>query len=504
MMNILKQFILRRHPEYSALIEHWKFLMATYVGGKGWFADNIFRYYKEGDEEFGARVKRAYRFNHTREIVDLVSKYIFKSKVHRNEVDASEAVRAFWKKPTLGNLDMAQFARQLSDKASIYGRIWVVVDSSKNDGAVSIADEKEQNGRIYAYIISPENALDMSFDAEGELNWILVHEEIRDDADPFNSTGDLASQYRLWTRTDWRLFKQSESDSQQVDEIDSGVHGLGVVPVIPLDHITNDESKYSSPALIGDIAYLDRAVANYLSNLDAIVQDQTFSQLAIPIQGILRGSDAHKQALEMGTKRIFTFDGEGGSQPFYLAPDPKQAQLIITAIRQIINEIYHSVGMAGERTKQDNAMGIDNSSGVAKAYDFERVNALLASKAGMLMRVENKITDIVNLWSAQSNMTDNDLVLYPATFDTRGLYDEFDIAERLMDVSAPELVRRNQMEQVIEKLFPQIGDAKIQEMIAELKEWPVDPIENSEVGDMGNGSQSPTSGGDGAQEREQS
>jgi hypothetical protein len=50
-------------------------------------------------------------------------------------------------------------------------------------------------------------------------------------------------------------------------------------------------------------------------------------------------------------------------------------------VNKIIGEIYHSVGMAGERTKQDNAMGIDNSSGVAKAYDFERMNAMLATKA---------------------------------------------------------------------------------------------------------------------------
>ena len=47
------------------------------------------------------------------------------------------------------------------------------------------------------------------------------------------------------------------------------------------------ESPYFSPSLIDDIAYLDRAVANYLSNLDAIIQDQTFSQLAIPVQSLL-------------------------------------------------------------------------------------------------------------------------------------------------------------------------------------------------------------------------
>jgi hypothetical protein len=41
-----------------------------------------------------------------------------------------------------------------------------------------------------------------------------------------------------------------------------------------------------STPLIADIAYLDRAAANYLSNLDAIIQDQTFSQLVIPAEAL--------------------------------------------------------------------------------------------------------------------------------------------------------------------------------------------------------------------------
>jgi RNA polymerase sigma factor (sigma-70 family) len=97
----------------------------------------------------------------------------------------------------------------------------------------------------------------------------------------------------------------------------------------------------------------------------------------MPAQGVNAGDEAYDKILELGTKRIFIYDGEGGTQPFYLSPDVKQAELILKVVNKIIAEIYHSVGLAGERTKDDNAQGIDNSSGVAKAYDFERVNSLL-------------------------------------------------------------------------------------------------------------------------------
>lgn len=474
----LKSLVKRRHPDYALKKGHWEFMSACYSGGREWFtSSNIFKYLKEGDGEFADRIARAYRFNHSREIVDLVSKYLFKSEVSYRKDDASSAVKDFWKRATLGGRDIKHYRRQLSDKSSIYGRIWVVVDSSKSGNSISLADERQDDGRIYSYIVSPQNALDMAFDELGELKWILIHEQIRDDDDPFDNTNYslnyMQDYYRLWTRNEWYLFKRiiGSDNEEAIEEEASGTHGLGVVPVFPVDHITTDESLYSAPSLIGDIAYLDRAVANYLSNLDAIIQDQTFSQLAMPAQGLMPGHDDYEKLVHVGTKRIFLYDGENGGKPFYLSPDPRQAELVVVVIKQIINEIYHTVGMAGERTKQDNSVGIDNSSGVAKAYDFERVNALLSSKAETLAHAENKLIELVNLWANQENKIDEPLVTYPRDFNTRGLHDEFEIASNLHMIEAPVEVRREQMKQVIEKLFPQLKKDLKKEMISDLEEW---------------------------------
>jgi hypothetical protein len=243
------------------------------------------------------------------------------------------------------------------------------------------------------------------------------------------------------------------------------------VPAIPVDN-RQSENLYSVPALIADIAYLDRAVANYLSNLDAIIQDQTFSQLALPAQSMMPGDDKYDKLIEMGTKRIFTFDGEGG-QPMYISPDPKQAAMIVEVINKIISEIYHSLGMAGERTKQDNAVGIDNSSGVAKAYDFERLNSLLVEKAASLDLAENRLIGLVLRWYDKPPADDmKDLVKYPENFDVRSLYDEFDVANRLALLDAPEDVRREQMKTLIDKLFPRIAEALKTKMIQGLTSWP--------------------------------
>lgn len=478
----LKKFLERRHPEYNGMIDHWKFLQQTYDGGREWFEDNIFKYIKEGPQEFNDRKKRAYRFNHTKEVVDLVDKHLFKQQIARSE-DAPDAVKRFWKSATLNSLSIGDYARRISKLSSIYGRVWIVTDNTHTqDGAVSIADEKKGHVRTYSYIVTPMNMLDLSYDELGELNWALIHEQVRDDKDPIGSNGEIIDRYRLWTREDWTLFTAKKNGTKVVIIKDGpNPHALGMVPVFAADCFISDE-QYTTPALIADVAYLDRAGANYASNMDAIVQDQTFSQLAMPSQAIPpdeqgneEGEGVKKKLIEMGTKSIFTYDGEGGT-PFYLSPDVKQAQLIISVINKIISEIYHTVGLAGERTKDDNSQGIDNSSGVAKAYDFERVNSLLAAKADSLEMIENRLAWFVAKWNGVDLNIEDRPVSYPDNFDVRGLYDEFEIAARLSLIEAPDLVRRKQMEMLIDKLFPRIKKELRDKMLAELKQWPPEPV----------------------------
>lgn len=477
----LKKLLERRHPLYAALLPHWNFLEATYDGGREWFDANLFRYHKEGVSEFDDRKKRAYRPNHTREVVDTVNKYIFKGEISRREDDAPDSVKAHWKQATLSRRDMTDFMRLVSQKSSIFGKVWVVTDSNAPPGQpISVADAKAAGVRTYSYIVKPQNALDMAFDDLGDLEWFLLRENYRDD--DLLGSGEVTVRYRLWTRTHWALFgEKAKGRDKEYTVIKTGEHGLGVVPITASDHVIA-EDQYWANGLIDDVAYLDRAVANYLSNLDAIIQDQTFSQLVIPAQAIMPDDEGEKKIIEMGTRRIFTYDAQAGVMPTFISPDPSQATLILSVITKVIGEIYHAVGMAGERTKEDNAAGIDNSSGVAKAYDFERMNAMLASKAQALELVENRVAGIVRLYhddgEPETVFEDekSDLIAYPANFDVRSLYDEFEIASQLALLAAPDKVRQEQMKLLIDKLFPSLAKKLIESLKADAgANWPVDP-----------------------------
>lgn len=474
----LKTLVESRHPEYEEKEAHWSFLEDTYEGGREWFDKNIFKFVKEGDIEFGQRIKRAFRFNHTKQVVDQVDKYLFKQAVARKVDDAPEPLQRFWKCATLSGLEIDTLSKRISNATSQYGRIWVMVDSNIEVTSTSTkADEKKTDKQIYAYIVRPQDMLDMSYDDAGRLQWVLVREFYRDDANPLESSRKVQERFRLWTRNEWFLISYEVKRGKRVYSLaDNGSHDLGEVPAVQADHIFSEE-QYEAPGLIDDIAYLDRAVANYLSNLDAIIQDQTFSQLAMPAQGLLPGEDGLDKLVELGTKRVFTYNGESGQAPFYLSPDPKQAELILKAIGKIINEIYHSVGLSGERTKEDNGGGVDNSSGVAKSYDFERVNSLLTAKAQSLELTERRIARLVMLYAGLDEEADNvdELISYPMDFDVRSVYDEFEIAAQLQVLTAPDEVRREQMRTLITKLFPAVSDKVAALLESSLKDWPPEP-----------------------------
>lgn len=493
-----REFFDRRHPLYNDMLEQWLFYFSSYKGGRKWFTDNVFRYHKEGEKEFADRIKRAYRFNHTREVVDLVQKYLFKGKIGRNTDVTSDGVKNFWKKATRSGLSVDQFIRDASTKASLGGRIAVVIDNNApiavdETSSISVAQAEKSGALIYAYSVMPWNVLDYAWDedGDGELLWIKLREVVRDDSDPFTSSGLMRERVRLWTRKEWILYVEKEekdasgrssTEKKVVIEEDRGSHSLGFVPVKLFDHLLTGEA-YGSTGLVDDIAYLDRAVANYLSNLDAIIQDQTFSQLAIPAQAVSPGDDMFNKVLEMGTKRVFTYDGGAGStaKPEYLSPDPKQAGVILAVISKIINEIYSTIGLAGERTKEDNSVGIDNSSGVAKAYDFERVNSLLLAKAQSCQHLENWIARTVQAWLGETVIED-DVVTYPTTFDVARLGDELATAEALGKIEAPIELRREQMNAIVDKLFPQISVELRASLRAAVKKWEVASLLNPAIG----------------------
>lgn len=468
------KLIERKHPEYLAQAPIWEFLLDSYNGGEAFVKSNLFRYYKEGDEEYKGRQDRAYRENHTKRVVDLFNSYLFKEPATRK--NENELVNDWIDNVDGKGTGINKFMKQVSLYADILGRVYVVMDKKplpEEDRTGTHADDLKT--LPYMYVLFPQDIMDLAFDEEGRIKWVLVRESKRDDDDPFTSTGDVTAQYRLWQKGSWKLYDAKGA------LIDEGETGLNVVPIIPFDNQETD-SEYVSKSLVEDVAYIDRAIYNNWSRLDVIINDQTFSQLIIPVEAMVLQEDDEsedgeeslkEQFLTMGTKRIFLYSATASQPPQFISPDASQAQLILETIQIQTKQLYASMGLAGETATEVKAQ-----SGTAKAYDFDKLNKMLATKADNLEQLENYLFDLFGKWMGQDNIEVE--VDYPDEFDVKTLMDELAEAQELFLIDVSKTFNKELKKNIAAKAMPKLDSKKMQVIIDEIEEQEEEP-ENGEA-----------------------
>ena len=372
----------------------------------------MFKYYKEGDAEFNQRKERAYRENYCKNVVDIINSYIFKESALRKYND-KELEKFFGNIDGKGN-DIAQFMKRVSTLSSVVGRMYVVVDKGRlPENEITGTHYDNLKTSPYCYMVYPQDVTDIAFDDFGEVKWAVIRERTRDDDDPFVSDGDYTANYKLWQKGSWILYDEGGT------ELDSGFTGMDFVPVIPVDS-GEEIGELSSAGIIYDVAFLDRSIFNNYSRIDAIIADQTFSQLIFPIEGLplqemMTDSDLSERFLKMATNRVLFYSvAAGEAKPSYISPDATQAEFILSHVKHQITQLYTSLGLQPIQSS-------NYASGTSKEWDFDRLNKLLAGKANNLEIAEKKIVRAYSKWM---NKEIHAVINYPNEFNIRSLADE--------------------------------------------------------------------------------
>lgn len=484
-LNLIK----RRHQAFATLEAHWRFLIETFEGGPEWLmldndgvCANIFRFYKEGENEYKQRVARAYRDNISRDVVEIWSSHVFKVPITRDQDKAPPAVVDFWKRATKGKDAVAidDFMREASDKSGACSPIYLVVDMPAApklpEGQVlTQADAQVLKLNPYAYIVYPNEALDFGLDDDDEFTWFLLREYKRNDEDPWESDGKVEERFRLWTRTSWHLYREKRENAPAGEPayelVEEGEHHLGRVPIVQLCH-KKGKDRYRGIGLLEEIAYKDRAIANNESRLDEILGHQTFSQLFLPDAGLIASTDKksgekRKKMVEMGVKSIVLFNDKAQHPPMFLAPDAAQATLILTAIDRLRAQIYEDALLDTEGGQQKAGA----KTATEAAFDFEKLNSALADKAKSLEAAERAVIELVCLWTKTSyNPGDvESWVQYPRKFQVKALVDELAEAlqaKQLGDWGAT--FWKLYLTRLVKKMLPDVSDEELEAITDEI------------------------------------
>jgi hypothetical protein len=276
----------------------------------------------------------------------------------------------------------------------------------------------------------------------------------------------LQERFRLWLKTSdgvlWILFRKN--DDGQPEELE---RGIATIPRIPLVRLSR-----TGGSLAEDIAPLDRKIFNYESLLDQILYDQTFSTLRLPWNGRLE--DFYEQwELTLGTKSILPYNPAAGAAPDFIAPDANQGELILKAIDQGINRIYQAKNLL------DTVNGTQNTStpasGIARGYDFEKLNAGLASFADDLEKTERELATLVHRWEGVTETVSTDWIDYPDTFDVKTLLQDLDESRQLAQSVTSPTFQQYLQHRLVQKAAPKLPTALSQTIRQEIENTPTLP-----------------------------
>lgn len=457
--NPLKKLVERRHPQHAANASMWDFLRRAVEGGAAYVDGNLYSHPLEEPRVYAERSKRAAdnHFNVTDLTLETYMGYLFQNPLTEAAKLPQALVEFFACADQDGN-DIQHMAQQVGAGMAKFGILWVAVDKPPMGQnlppelqqqlaagtPLTAQQEKEAALAPYAYMVDPDKVLDGRF-VRGVVQWLLVEEEERDDADPWASSGEVVKRWRLWERHQSTLIREvKNAEGPNTLVADTQPHGLGEVPFVPFRF--RKGGGFACKGLLHEIARLDRAAFNKTSLLDEIHYQVTFPQLAIPHRGDLfdeRGAltGAGRMIMTMGLHHVVPFHTESGP-PVYVTPPSGPADILDRDISKLIRLALAQALLEGEiaQEREGGKGQTGEKTGVAKAYTFQKLNKRLAWIADQLEQGFQKVFRLVMKWQGEDPEACPDCCLdFPDSFEVESLAEE--IAETLalqaVDVGSP-------------------------------------------------------------------
>jgi hypothetical protein len=453
----------RTHPLYNKYLEEWNFYIESALGGKDYYEneENLFTHRLEDQAgDYQDRLERVYFLNFCNLVCSIYADYIFKEKIRRPPNDTLDSFR---QNVDGRGTDINTFMNQVSYLSSVYGQVHVIVDAPyAEDLNIPLHFYKANKEQFdpYAVIVAPQDLRDWSVDELGNLNWVLIRSSGYEDADPLNPREDDTT-FRLIARDYWAVFDAAGN------ELERREHKYGEVYMTTC-YNSDSNIDLIGESLITDISRINRIIYNWCSNIDEMIERQTFSQLVMPDdpQSDLEPKEESGDPLrKVSTATIFTFPFNSSQPPQFISPDRQQIDVIWKMIQNHRDLIYE---LAGLGTVGSSSKFLSQRSGISQAYQFLSINSSLAKKASKLERVENEINRLVLNWKGQDNVEEK--VEYPAEFDVLSLTETMETTFQIAAQNFSTTLNVELLKALARKAAPVLPEETLNEIYEEIDE----------------------------------
>ncbi len=269
--------------------------------------------------------------------------------------------------------DLDEYARRLLMCSLTYGQSHILVDYPAPSGAVSLAEERQQNRRPYWIEIDPNNLYGWRLDREsnyGNLIQVRLGEKA---VLPDGQFGEkVFDQVRVIEPGSYRA---SDKDYKQVE---SGEFSLGEIPLVTI-YSGKTDNLVSKPPLL-DIAYLN--IAHFQRQADLIHSLHVASQPMLVMEGY------DDQTKDLAISVNYAMATQPGNKIYYVEP----ASSAFEAQSAEIKELQMQMATLGISTLSQQKFVAESAD--ARRLDRVDTNSMLAMVS---MELEQKLQKAFNL-----------------------------------------------------------------------------------------------------------
>ena len=387
-------YIVEAHPAYKHYLNRWVFLGDSYHGGYEYFQGKYLEpYYYESRDDYEKRLRMLGLDNHTKSVVGIYNSFLFRREPKRQygSIENLPGLDPFLADADLDGRSFAQFLRELSAMAMVYGNVWVIVDKP-NAETLTRADELNQGIRPYVSMFTPDNVLDWEYSRQPNglytLSYLKVKEEVVN-----------GRQYiREYTPEEINVYIV-DGDSNTGELAMTIPNALGKVPAVCV-YAQRSQTRGVGVSPVGDIADIQKELYEMSSEIEQIIRLTNHPSL-------VKTADT-EAAAGAGSIIQMPQNLDGNLKPYLLQPDGASIEAVLQAIERKVESIDRMASLGGIRSVESRRL-----SGVGLQTEFQMLNARLADFA---MNLEHAEEQIWRLWAEYQGAIWNGEVQYPRSF----------------------------------------------------------------------------------------
>ena len=295
--------------------------------------------------------------------------------------------------------DLDEYARRVLMCSLTYGQSHILVDYPAPSGALSLAEEREQNRRPYWIEVDPNNLFGYRLDREsnyGNLVKVRIGEKaVLPDGDFGEKVFDQVrviepGRYRVFRKTDQVDAMYDVDDNSYAGEFETGTTGedfklaesgnfsLGEIPLVTI-YSGKTDNLTSKPPLL-DIAYLN--LAHFQRQADLIHSLHVASQPMLVMEGY------DDQTKDLAISVNYAMATQPGNKVYYVEP----ASSAFDAQSAEIKELQMQMATLGISTLSQQKFVAESAD--ARRLDRVDTNSMLAMVS---MELEQKLQKCFNL-----------------------------------------------------------------------------------------------------------